>query len=58
MEKFNNKTVLVTGVTSAIGREVAKKIIEAKGRVVGTYNQGDTTALFPLTESGCLTLVR
>ena len=58
MEKFNNKTVLVTGVTSAIGNEVAKKIIEAEGRVVGTFYQGDTTALLPLTETGCLTLVR
>jgi NAD(P)-dependent dehydrogenase (short-subunit alcohol dehydrogenase family) len=58
MEKFNNKTVLVTGVTSAIGSEIAKKIIEAKGRVVGTFNRGDTTALLPLTETGSLTLVR
>lgn len=49
MLNLSDKRVLVTGVSSAIGAEIAKKIIELGGFVVGTYRTSDSVLLDQLS---------
>lgn len=49
MLNLSDKRVLVTGVSSAIGAEIAKTIIELGGFVVGTYRTSDSVLLDQLS---------
>lgn len=52
MSKIDNKTVLITGVSSGLGRALAQKILEKGGRVAGTLRNPSQMAEFEALAPG------
>lgn len=44
MEKFENKTALVTGGTSGIGKEIVAEILSKGCKVITCYNSNEENA--------------
>ena len=52
MSKIDNKTVLITGVSSGLGRALAQKILAKGGRVAGTLRKRSQMAEFEALAPG------